>query len=210
MRAGGGVWHGKERSPGDVSRVQGFQLWLALLPELENGEPESRYIEAEDMRRAGPAHVIVGAYEGVSSPVPAPEGVNYLLVPLQAGQRWTYRPPAGHTVGWLALAKGVLDAGASITAGEMVLFEQNEEPIVLQASGGPQAEKEGRPAHSVRDGSCFSLGMSTRSSWRRAIPYLGHDLQQGFKDNRRPWRYRPTGYSVSNRQRPSISHFGAG
>src|SRR5438105_14889283 len=30
MRAGGGVWHGKEMSPADVPRVQGFQLWLAL------------------------------------------------------------------------------------------------------------------------------------------------------------------------------------
>jgi hypothetical protein len=29
------------------------------------------------------------------------EGVNYLLVTLAAGERWTYRPPAGHTVGWL-------------------------------------------------------------------------------------------------------------
>lgn len=140
MRAGDGVWHGKEMSPpGDVSRIQGFQLWLALPPELENCAPESRYIEAEDMQRAGPAHVIVGCHEGVSSPVPAPEGVNYLLVTLRAGERWTYRPPAGHTVGWLALAQGVLDAGASIAAGEMVLFEQSEAPIVLQAAGNENA-----------------------------------------------------------------------
>jgi redox-sensitive bicupin YhaK (pirin superfamily) len=29
MRAGRGVWHGKEMSAGDVPRLQGFQLWLA-------------------------------------------------------------------------------------------------------------------------------------------------------------------------------------
>ncbi len=140
MRASGGVWHGKEMSPpGDVSRIQGFQLWLALPPELENGVSESRYIEAEDMRRAGPAHVIVGCHEGVSSPVPASEGINYLLISLRAGERWTYRPPVGHTVGWLALAQGMLDAGASISAGEMVLFEHSEEPIVLQAAGNENA-----------------------------------------------------------------------
>ncbi|MBI3146184.1 MAG: pirin family protein [Pseudogulbenkiania sp.] len=139
MRAGSGVWHGKELSPGDVPRIQGFQLWLALPPEVENGMPESRYIEAQDMRRAGPAYVIVGTYENVSSPVPAPEGINYLLVTLRAGEHWSYRPPAGHSVGWLALTKGMLDSGAAITAGEMVFFEQNEESIVLQAAAHEDA-----------------------------------------------------------------------
>jgi redox-sensitive bicupin YhaK (pirin superfamily) len=141
MRAGGGVWHGKEMSPPpDVSRIRGFQLWLALPPDVENGAPESRYIEAHDMRRAGPAHVIVGTHDDVSSPVPAPEGVNYLLVTLQAGERWTYRPPQGHSVAWLALAKGMLDsAGAPITAGEMVVFEQGEIAIGLQAGAHEDA-----------------------------------------------------------------------
>jgi redox-sensitive bicupin YhaK (pirin superfamily) len=131
MRAGGGVWHGKEMSPGEVPHIQGFQLWLALPRELENAEPESRYIEAEDMRRAGPAHVIVGRHDGVQSPVSAPDGINYLLVTLRPGEPWTYRPPAGHTVGWLALAKGALEAGTAIATGEMVIFESGESPIPL-------------------------------------------------------------------------------
>lgn len=135
MRAGGGVWHGKEMSPGEVPRIQGFQLWLALPPELENGEPESRYIEAAHMRRAGPAHVIVGRYEGVQSPVPTPDGINYLLVTLRPGEHWTYRPPVGHSLGWLALAKVALEAGAAVAAGEMAIFEPGEAPIPLRASG---------------------------------------------------------------------------
>ncbi|MGG1905280.1 pirin family protein [Enterobacter ludwigii] len=45
-RAGGGMWHGKELSAADEPRTQGFQLWIALPTELENGLPESRYIEA--------------------------------------------------------------------------------------------------------------------------------------------------------------------
>lgn len=134
MRAGGGVWHGKEMSPPlDVSRIQGFQLWLALPPDVENGAPESCYIEAGDIPRVGPAHVIVGTHDGVSSPVPAPKGINYLLVTLRAGERWIYSPPAGHGIGWLALAGGVLNADTSIIAGEMVLFEGGEEAIVVQA-----------------------------------------------------------------------------
>lgn len=139
MRAGGGIWHGKEMAPDDVPRIQGFQLWLALPAELENGEPVSRYIEARDIPQAGPARVIVGNHEGVQSPVPAPDGINYLLVTLQPGERWSYQPPAGHSVGWLALAQGRLDAGAPMDAGEMVVFEHGEAAITLEASGGQNA-----------------------------------------------------------------------
>ena len=139
MRAGRGVWHGKEMSAGDVPRLQGFQLWLALSPELEIGEPEGRFVETKDMVRAGPAHVIVGSYEGARSPLPAPAGVNYLLVTLRPGETWTYRPPAGHTLGWLALAKGTLNASAPVDAGEMVIFEPGEAPIALEASGKEDA-----------------------------------------------------------------------
>ncbi len=139
MRAGGGVWHGKEMTPDDVDRIQGFQLWITLPRELENAEPESRYIEADDMRRAGPAHVIVGCHEGEQSPVPAPEGVNYLLVTLKSGESWTYAPPAGHMVAWLALAKGSLETGSGISAGEMISFENGDAPILLQATGNEDA-----------------------------------------------------------------------
>ncbi|HEY0062074.1 MAG TPA: pirin family protein [Telluria sp.] len=139
MRAGGGIWHGKELSPDDVPRIQGFQLWLALPAELENGAPVSRYIEAPAMRQAGPAYVIVGQYDGVHSPVPAPEGINYLLVTLKPGEHWTYRAPAGHSVGWLALAQGALDTGSAIAAGEMVIFEPGEAPITLKATGSEDA-----------------------------------------------------------------------
>lgn len=139
MRAGGGVWHGKEMSPGDVERLQGFQLWIALPAELENGPPVSRYIEATEMKRTGPATVIIGEYQGVPSPVPAPDGINYLLVTLPAGESWTYRPPAGHSVGWLALAKGRLDVGGAIDAGEMAIFEPGETPVVLTAAADKDA-----------------------------------------------------------------------
>ena len=139
MRAGGGVWHGKEMTPDSVSHIQGFQLWLALPPDLENSAPVSRYIEAAGMVRTGPAHVILGNHDGAQSPVPAPEGINYLLVTLRAGERWTYLPPAGHTVAWLAVANGGVDAGTSILAGEMVVFERGEGAIELEADTGSGA-----------------------------------------------------------------------
>jgi redox-sensitive bicupin YhaK (pirin superfamily) len=133
--AGGGVWHGKELSPGASSHAQGFQLWLALPPALENAPSESQYIEAEGMKSVGPAHVIVGAYDDVTSPVRAPTGINYLLATLKPGETWTYQPPPGHSVGWLAIAQGGLGVGENVSAGEMVVFEHSEKPIVLTARG---------------------------------------------------------------------------
>jgi redox-sensitive bicupin YhaK (pirin superfamily) len=133
LRAGGGVWHGKELSPGTSPRAQGFQLWVALPPEFENSPSESQYIEASEIKRAGPAHVIVGDYQGVASPVRAPAGFNYLLLTLKPGETWTYQSPKGHTIAWLAIAQGALDAGEKVSAGEVVIFEQGETPIRLTA-----------------------------------------------------------------------------
>lgn len=140
MRAGIGVWHGKEMTPPvDVSHIQGFQLWLALPAELELAEPQSQYIEANEIVKVGPAHVVIGCYDGIQSPVDAPDGINYLLVTLPAGERWTYQPPEGHTVAWLAVASGMLDAGALLQQGDMVVFADDGAPISLEAQGQEDA-----------------------------------------------------------------------
>lgn len=139
LKAGNGVWHGKEMSMGDVSRLRAFQLWLSLPPELENSEPEGRFIEAKDMVHAGPAYVMVGEYEGKKSPVPAPEGINYFLVTLQPSEQWIYQPPKGHTIGWLAVAKGALEANVAAKLGDMVIFENSEDAIVLEAGTTEEA-----------------------------------------------------------------------
>jgi redox-sensitive bicupin YhaK (pirin superfamily) len=156
MRAGGGVWHGKELTSGRSERIHGFQLWLALPEELELAEVQSQYIEAKDMRQVGPAHVIVGKHEGVASPVNAPAGINYLLVTLAPGERWTYSPPKGHSVGWLALSKGGVVGATVASAGELLIFEENDGPIVLEAA---------------LDGATFVLGS--------AIPHP-HELHLGY------------------------------
>lgn len=135
MMAGSGVWHGKELSADNVDRILGFQLWLSMPPEFENDTPVSKYIESTETQTVGPAHIIVGNYQGVQSTVPAPTGINYLLVTLSPGDRWMYEPPAGHSVGWLALAKGSLKIGSIIDAGEMAIFESGESQITLESTG---------------------------------------------------------------------------
>ncbi len=130
MRAGGGVWHGKEMSPGASAAIKGFQLWIALPPELENGPVDSQYIESRHVPEVGPARVVIGRYGEAQSPVRAPDGLNYLLVTLQAGESWTYVPPHGHDVAWLAVSRGRVN---TVDTGEMAVFKPGMEPIALTA-----------------------------------------------------------------------------
>lgn len=139
MRASGGVWHGKELSPLDMQPTQGFQLWIALPAELENAAPESRYFEAPEIPVVGPASLIVGEYGSVRSSTPSPPGINYLLVTLKGDQEWTYQPPAGHSVGWIAVAKGRLQSDGEIRPGELAVFESGESQIRLEALPGADA-----------------------------------------------------------------------
>ncbi|WP_297842611.1 pirin family protein [Pseudomonas sp.] len=133
MRAGGGVWHGKEMSVGTSKRIQGFQLWVALPPALENASVDSQYLESNVMPEVGPARVILGTYQGVKSPVRAPAGMNYLLATLRAGESWTYVPPNGHESLWLSVSRGFLCAPDLVNAGEMVIFEPGNGAVTLKA-----------------------------------------------------------------------------
>jgi redox-sensitive bicupin YhaK (pirin superfamily) len=133
MRAGGGVWHGKEMSVGTSKRIQGFQLWVALPPALENASVDSQYLESSVMPEVGPARVILGTYQDVKSPVRAPAGMNYLLVTLRAGESWTYVPPHGHESLWLSVSRGALFAPGLVNAGELVIFEPGSGAVTLKA-----------------------------------------------------------------------------
>ncbi len=131
MMAGGSVWH-RGGSP-DRNRVLGFQLWVAMPPELELATAYSRYLDPQDIPQAGPARVLLGSYGGMSSPIPAPSDMSYLGVHLQAGQSWRFEPPAGHSVAWAAVGEGALNAPADLSAGELAVFEAGSQAIEFQA-----------------------------------------------------------------------------
>lgn len=59
-----------------------------------------------------------------------------MLVTLAPGERWTYEPPPGHVIRWVAIARGALTTGEGVSAGELAIFEQIETPITLDSSGG--------------------------------------------------------------------------
>jgi len=132
MRAGRGVWH-TGASVGE-STTKGFQLWLSLPEQLELAPSESRYLSAENVPLAASARVILGSHGGVASSVPAPQGINYLDVELKAGERWSYQPPSGHEVLWLALSQGEIRVGEPVSAGELVIFEESDAAIEIHAA----------------------------------------------------------------------------
>jgi redox-sensitive bicupin YhaK (pirin superfamily) len=126
MRAGRGVWHTGQAEPGDVKL---FQLWVALPPELEGVASESRYVMPDEVPTDGRVRVILGTYEGLTSPIPAPSMLTYLVVSLRDGERWIYAPPKGHDVAWAAVSDGLLRAPSPIPGGEIAIFAEGSAAI---------------------------------------------------------------------------------
>jgi redox-sensitive bicupin YhaK (pirin superfamily) len=131
MRAGRGVWH-TGSTLGEVA-TKGFQLWLALPEDLELAPSQSRYLSSNEVPTVGPARLILGTYEGASSPIPAPAGINYLDVQLGAGESWSYRPPPTHSVAWLALSHGAVQVSEPVSAGELVVFDESGADLEIYA-----------------------------------------------------------------------------
>jgi redox-sensitive bicupin YhaK (pirin superfamily) len=131
MRAGGGVWHGG--GAGEGGRTRGFQLWIALPPELELGPSESVYLSPEVIPHDGPARVLLGSYGTATSAIKAPSPMNYLAVRLKAGERWSYQPPRGHTLLWTAVGMGSVLVPDELRQGELVAFRPSSTAIEFEA-----------------------------------------------------------------------------
>ncbi len=131
MQAGGGAWHGGNLA--DSRRIRGFQLWVALPPELELGQGESIYLAPQAIKSEGPVTVLLGQYGAAASSIKSPSSINYFSVKLKAGQRWHYQPPQGHTVAWAAVSIGQLSVPDKVQTGELAVFEDSSEAIDFRA-----------------------------------------------------------------------------
>ncbi len=131
MQAGHGMWHGGGLD--GAGRTRGFQLWVALPPEVELGPTVSLYQAPEDVSREGPVRVLLGSYGLASSAIASPSPMNYLAVRLKAGERWRYDPPAGHTVLWVAIASGVLASPDELRRGDLAAFEPSSQSVDFKA-----------------------------------------------------------------------------
>ena len=130
MKAGGGAWHGGGMGP---KGAKGFQLWIALPAASERDETRSIYLAPESIAAEGPVRILLGRYGDATSSIPPPSALNYLFVTLAAGERWRYEPPAGHTVGWLAVGAGDVLASEPLRAGDLAVFESSEAAIEVES-----------------------------------------------------------------------------
>src|SRR5258705_9787197 len=131
MQAGRGMWHGGGLDR--AGRTRGFQLWIALPPELELGPTVSDPQAPEDVQEDGPARVLLGRYGSASSAIVSPAPINYLAVRLKAGDRWRYDPPADHTVLWVAIASGVLSEPDELRHGGLAALEPSSKAVEFEA-----------------------------------------------------------------------------
>ena len=131
MRAAGGVWH--TGGVAGTARATGYQLWVALPPDMESIEPEAQYLGGELFQAHGPARVILGRLGRAGSSIPAPRTINYLDVALKKGEKWRYEPPSDHRVAWIAVHKGKLATPATVDKGELAVFEESNSALEFEA-----------------------------------------------------------------------------
>jgi redox-sensitive bicupin YhaK (pirin superfamily) len=136
MRAGRGVWHTGQ--PLDGKPILGYQLWLALPPELELAPAESQYLGPETIPSASPARVLLGNYGDLAGPIQLPISITYLHVRLKDGEQWTYAPPADHDIAWVAVNAGRLNTGGKLVEREMAVFEEGHAAIEFTAIGATE------------------------------------------------------------------------
>jgi redox-sensitive bicupin YhaK (pirin superfamily) len=129
MSAGRGVWH----SGSTESAIKAFQLWVALPAERELAPAFSHHLSVDEIPSDGPARVLLGRSGAAVSPIDAPPGINYFVVQLKAGQRWTYRPPQGYRVGWVAVMDGRLKTPDPVDKGELAVFDSSDAAIDFEA-----------------------------------------------------------------------------
>jgi redox-sensitive bicupin YhaK (pirin superfamily) len=133
MRAGSGVWH--TGAPAGASPMLGFQLWVALPASEEHAPAQSLYLAPSEVPHEGPARVLLGRHGAAQSAIAAPASMNYLAVRLQDGEHWRYVPPAGHTVAWIAVSAGRVEAGGPVVAGELAVFADSAGAIDFVGQG---------------------------------------------------------------------------
>jgi redox-sensitive bicupin YhaK (pirin superfamily) len=134
MASGGGVWH-TGASSGTIP-ILGYQLWIALPPEHENAPPRSSYLNAGDVPSEGPARVILGRYGSAVSSIDSPPNITYVDVRLAPGETWTYETPPSHDVAWLAVYSGSLGCSEPASAGDMLVFNDGKDPIMIDTVDG--------------------------------------------------------------------------
>ncbi len=131
MLAGGGVWH--KASLQARGKVSGFQLWVTLPPDIEDGPSQGQYVPPENVPRASNVNVLLGSYAHQNSPIHTPTPINYFDLSLTQGEDWSYQPPDDHQIAWLFVYQGKIQASGEPLTDELVIFDETDGMLVLKA-----------------------------------------------------------------------------
>ena len=129
--AGSGLWH--KARPLNGTRMLAFQTWFALPPSHELVAPSAMFLQPQDVPRAGPATLLLGSYQNMSSKINAPFDACYLWVQLQAGESWTYQPASKHDIAWTCAQSGELSIHGEVLKREIAIFEEGQGALHFQA-----------------------------------------------------------------------------
>jgi redox-sensitive bicupin YhaK (pirin superfamily) len=136
MNAGGGAWHqGMLMGKGYVT---GFQLWVAMPPDIEDGPSFGQYVPPEEVPIAkidvGEVKVLLGSYGGVVSPINSHQDMNYFVANVRKGNAWLYQPPLDHDVGFAFVFSGDGSVQGEPSNAELLVFDSGEGAIEIAAA----------------------------------------------------------------------------
>jgi len=144
MNSGGGAWH--KASLMGRGKVTGFQLWVAMPPEVENGPSQGLYVAPEDVAQfsveGGNIKVLLGALDHgtghTASPIASQQDMNYMVVSLDANTQWTYTPPSHHDVAFAVAFAGTPAVNGVPLAHQLAVLEG--QGSITVAAGGTGAQ----------------------------------------------------------------------
>ncbi|SMF45867.1 pirin family protein [Neorhizobium sp. CSC1952] len=138
MTAGRGIVH-SERTPenlrGHPQSVSGLQTWLALPDDREEIDPAFAHTGKEAMPAidadGAKGRVVIGAFEGLASPVTTFTDTLYVDLRLDAGRRFPFA--ADHEERAIYILSGeLIVAGDRFAADQLLVFRPGD-PITLEA-----------------------------------------------------------------------------
>ncbi len=141
MTAGAGIFHEEyheEEFTRRGGRMHMMQLWVNL-PRKDKAAPpayqglEARQFPSVPLPGGGTVRVIAGEYEGARSPTRTFTPITMLDVRLPAGSELPVALPASYNVLAVVAEGGVTAGDATARAGELVLFANDGERLVLTA-----------------------------------------------------------------------------
>jgi redox-sensitive bicupin YhaK (pirin superfamily) len=142
MNAGGGAWH--QGSFDTEGLATGFQLWVPMPPDVEDGESFGQYVPPNEVPKVsiegGTLTILLGHLSAkgqeISSPVTSHQDMNYFVLDLEANALWRYTPPLSHDVAWAFVFEGAASIAGTTTSREVVVLD-GEGDIAFAGGDGP-------------------------------------------------------------------------